>query len=104
MDTIMTFKFIMPNEMAIHVAKAARDRRLSLNLSQQSLSARSGVSYGVLKKFESTGEISLKSLLKLALALGCLEDFLELFKQTSPEKLPSLDDLINQKIRKRGRI
>ena len=99
----MAFTLMTPHEMTVHLSNAAKGRRLALNLSQQSLSDRSGVSYSVLKKFESSGKISLESLLKLAVALGCLEEFLELFKPKSPEKLTSLDDLINQKTRKRGR-
>lgn len=96
--------FTTPSEMAVHMAKAAQDKRLSLNLSQQSLSQRSGVSLGVLKKFERTGKISLESLLKLALILGCLNDFKELMKPLPPEQFPTLDDIINQKSRKRGRL
>lgn len=45
--------------------KGLRKRR---GFSQQQLSERSGVSYGSLKRFESTGQISLLSLTKLALA------------------------------------
>src|SRR6185295_158973 len=57
----------------------------------------SGVSFGVLKKFERTGKISLESLLKLALTLGCLGDFVHIFKQ-APEAPPrTLDDLLKQK-------
>lgn len=78
-------------------------KRLSLNLSQQTLSERSGVSYGVLKKFERTGQISLESLLKIALALGTLDEFNNLFKPVAPEMLTSIDELINDKTRKRGR-
>jgi len=67
------------------------------------LAERSGVSYGVLKKFERTRKISLESLLKLALTLGSLIAFKDLFKATPPEQLRSLDALINEKKRKRGR-
>ena len=94
---------ITPLEMAGHIAKQTQEKRLSLNLSQQTLAERSGVSYGVLKKFERTGKISLESLLKLALTLGSLEAFKALFKTTPPEQLRSLDAHINDKIRKRGR-
>ena len=48
-------------------------------LSQQQLSERSGVSYGSLKRFESTGQISLLSLTKLALALNCADELRSLF-------------------------
>jgi transcriptional regulator with XRE-family HTH domain len=78
MDIIVS-EFIMPREMAIYIAKQARAKRLSLDFSQQTLAARSGVSYGTLKKFERTGKISLESLLKLAHTLGCITPFGNIF-------------------------
>jgi transcriptional regulator with XRE-family HTH domain len=93
-----------PDEMAEYLAKQAQTKRLSLNLSQKTLAERSGVSYGVLKKFERTGHISLESLLKLALSLGSLEDFQSLFSLDGPAQALSLDELMNEKrLRKRGR-
>lgn len=94
---------ITSHEMAAYLAKQAQAKRLSLNLSQQTLSDRSGVSYSVLKKFERTGQISLTSLLKIALALGTLEEFTNLFKAIPPEQFTSLDELMQDKTRKRGR-
>ena len=46
---------------------------------QQELADRSTVSLGSLKRFETSGKISLESLLKLAHVLGRLEDFESLF-------------------------
>ena len=92
-----------PSEMAEHLARMTKAKRLSLNFSQQSLSDRSGVSYGVLKKFERTGRISLESLLKLALSLDALEEFYGLFKARKPEEAMSLDELMQDTTRKRGR-
>ena len=96
--------FIMktPYEVLMALAAKARAKRLSLDMSQQTLSARSGVSYGVLKKFELTGQISLKSLLKLALSLGSLNDFEQVFASEKPETL-SIDELMKDTSRKRGR-
>jgi len=94
---------ITPQEMLTAIAAKVRAKRLSLNLSQQTLSERSGVSYGVLKKFEQTGQISLKSLLKLALALGALSDFEPVFAPSKPEAAVSLDALMKDTSRKRGR-
>ncbi len=85
------------------LAKSAREKRLSLNLSQQSLSQTSGVSYSVIKKFELTGKISLESLLKIAAALSCLNNFSEVFKCDTPLSATTLDELMKQKTRKRGR-
>ena len=59
--------------------KAARKAK---KLTQKQLAERTGVSYGSIRRFEQTGEISLLSLVKIANALDCLEDFNELFKKT----------------------
>lgn len=92
-----------PFEMAKEMAKRAQERRLKLNLSQKTLSEKSGVSYGTLKKFEQTGQLSLQSLLKIALVLGEMDKFEHLFAKTE-DKLPeSLDELLDERRRKRGR-
>lgn len=54
-------------------------RRKESKMTQKQLAERSGVSYGSLRRFEQEGEISLVALLKIAQALGCLEDFEQLF-------------------------
>ena len=90
-------------EMAGEIAKKAQDKRLKLNLSQQTLSDKSGVSYGTLKKFEQKGQISLESLLKIALALGEMDAFERLFSKTDDALPASLDALLDDNQRKRGR-
>ncbi len=85
------------------IAKQARALRLELNLSQQTLSNKSGVSYGSLKKFEQTGHISLESLLKLAIILGAMDSFKALFAPTPTTSALSLDELMEIDKRKRGR-
>ncbi len=49
-------------------------------ISQLELSKRSGVSFGSIKRFETTGQISLESLLKLAYFFNRLEDFTPVFQ------------------------
>lgn len=92
-----------PSEVSAHIAKQARAKRLSLNLSQIGLSERSGVSYAVIKKFEQTGKISLDSLLKISFILDASEAFLSLFQVDPPMKVTSLEELVSPKMRKRGR-
>ena len=93
-----------PHEVAAYIAGQAQAKRLALNFSQRTLSERSGVSLGVLKKFEQTGKISLESLLKIALALNALPSFQDVFKPMAPEQFSTLDQLLAQdKKRKRGR-
>lgn len=100
---MISISIITPSEMQMMVARRARDLRLELNLSQQTLSEKSGVSYGSLKKFEQTGQISFESLLKLAVVLGCIDDFNALFALKSAQEALSLDDLLENGKRKRGR-
>lgn len=68
-----------PKELRQELAARAKERRLALNISQQELAERSGVSLGSIKRFESSGLISLSSLLEISLVFGCLDDFGSLF-------------------------
>ncbi len=64
-----------PHDVMQELREKFKARRVTLRYTQKELSARSGVSFGSLKRFESSGQISLESLLKLALVLECLGDF-----------------------------
>jgi transcriptional regulator with XRE-family HTH domain len=75
------------------IAARVRARRKEGGLSQTELAATSGVSLGSLKRFENKGEISLTSLLKLAIALGYESDFAALFERKNYQ---SLDEVINE--------
>lgn len=102
-DTMISINLQTPQEILKKIAEKSRAKRLALDLTQETLSAKSGVSYGVLKKFERTGQISLESVLKLAVALGSLKEFEALFSADKPEKALSLDALMQDTQRKRGR-
>ena len=58
--------------------KVIRKRR---SISQRKLADESGVSYGSIKRFESTGKISLLSLTKIAMALGVAHEIRSLFTE-----------------------
>ena len=67
-------------------------RRMSVGYTQMECATRSGVSLGSLKRFESSGQISLESLLKLAFVLECLEDFEKVCepKEVMPKSIEEL--------------
>ncbi len=95
-----------PSSMMALLKSKYKQQRLALNLTQRGLSARSGVSLGSIKRFESSGKISLESLLKISLVVGCLEDFNHL-ASIKEQSFISLDQIINakeQKPKKRGSI
>ena len=61
------------------LVERVKERRKEAKLSQKELAIRCGVSYGSIKRFETTGEINFVSLLKIANSLGALNDFNKLF-------------------------
>ena len=63
------------------LAKRLRNIRRRRAISQEKLSRMSGVSLGSLKRFEASGQVSLLSLTKLAMALGLADEVRELFSQ-----------------------
>jgi len=74
-QNIQNVQLKSPEDMMRALAQKAKALRLEANLTQSSLAVRSGVSLGSVKRFEKTGEISLKSLLNIAMTLRRLDDF-----------------------------
>ena len=64
-----------PSDTQRELAARVKARRLALNITQAELAERSGISLGSLRRFETTGEISLRAFLELALILGELKEF-----------------------------
>ena len=101
----MSISIETPQEVQHGLASRFKARRLALNLTQQGLAQRSGVSWGSLKRFERTGLIALDSLLRLALVLDCLTDFDLLCVGASVGEVKSLDEMLAEsKIRRKGSI
>lgn len=95
MDNILTIfngSLKTPETYLLEIAKRERGIRKKRKLSRAELSKKSNVSYGSLKRFEETGNISLTSLVKLAIALECTEEFETLFRAEKPE---SIEEIIN---------
>ncbi len=81
------------DEVLMALAKRVKKIRKRLNISQKLLSSMSGVSFGSIKRFELTGQISLESLTKIARALGCLDEIKNLFTEV---RYSSIDEVINE--------
>lgn len=79
-------------EINMEIADRIVRLRKRKKISQKELAVRSGVSLGSLKRFEQTGEISLKSLTMLAIALGVEGELDALFSEV-PFK--SIEEIIN---------
>lgn len=80
-----------PQEYSMQISNNLRTLRKNRKMSLRALSEKSGVSYASLRRFEETGEISLKSLIKVAIVTDCTRGLDELFTETA---IQSIDDLI----------
>ncbi|MDR3256411.1 MAG: helix-turn-helix transcriptional regulator [Endomicrobium sp.] len=85
------------------IANRLKQRRLELNLTQKALAKKSGVSFGSLKHFENKHEISLKSIVKLAIFLNETENLKQLFIHHNFETISDVINIQQLKPRKRGR-
>lgn len=91
-----------PSSVMLQIADSVKARRLELNLTQSALAKRSDMSLSSYRRFETSGDISLKSLVQIAFALDATDDFLELF---SKKQYTSIDDVVAStkvETRKRG--
>jgi transcriptional regulator with XRE-family HTH domain len=95
-----------PQDIQLEIAGRFKARRLALNLTQEGLAARSGVSWSSLKRFERTGLVALDSLLRMALVLDCLGDFDRVCRDDGRNlSARSLDEILAEpKARKKGRL
>lgn len=82
-----------PKEIMRLIASNIRKLRKQKKITQKELSDKSGVAYATIKKFESTGIISLESLLKLCDTLGRLHEFESILQFTSLEAKSKLFDI-----------
>lgn len=82
-----------PEEINKLVADRMKVLRKRLKISRQRLSEISGVSYGSIKRFEETGNISLLSLTKMAIALDAVDDIKKIFSDV-PYK--TIQEVINE--------
>ena len=105
-DNQMSIELKTPRDVQRELAARFKARRLSMNLTQEGLAARAGMSWSSLKRFEHTGLIALDSLLKLALVLDCLGDFDRVCVDDGRSLASkSLDEILSEpKPRRKGRI
>lgn len=85
-------QFQLPNEVLQSIAKRESRIRKQKKLSQRQLANMSRVSLGSIRRFEQTGKISLESLVKIAFALSCEQDFEFLFKHKIYKTLKDVID------------
>lgn len=81
------------SEINNEIAKKIIRLRKRKKITQKELAARSGVSLGSLKRFEQSGEISLQSLTKIAIALDVEGELENLFDNVP---FASIEEVMNE--------
>ena len=77
------------NDIAQKIVRLRKRKKIT----QKQLAARSGVSLGSLKRFEQSGELSLQSLTKIAIALDVENELEDLFNNVP---FASIEEVINE--------
>ncbi len=90
----MAFVWETPEEINQKLAQRLKQLRKRRGISQLQLSEKSNVSYGSIKRFETTGQISLISLTKLCVALECADEIRQLFTNV---EYASIEEVIRER-------
>ena len=97
---MISIEYKTPADILLDLGARAKSARLSENMSRKTLAEKAGVSGASLKRFETTGQISLSSLVPLLTALDRLSDLNELLAEKTPNSLRELKDTKRQRGRK----
>ena len=76
-----------PYEMAVAVAERFRELRKAKKITIKEVTARSGVPYSTIRRFESKGEISFLAFVKITSAIGADDAITGLFAERVPESI-----------------
>jgi len=93
-----------PAQVARTLASRTRELRLARGWKQATLAERSGVSLASLRRFESTGKVSLRNLLQLAFVLNRLDDFDAILRKPPANSVAELEASLERPRRQRGRL
>ena len=88
-------EFVTYYEKQLEIAKRFVAIRKGRKISQQRLSLLSNVPYASIRRFEKNGDVSLASLVKLALALQLYDDVDNLFNHK--QEYQTIEDVINDR-------
>jgi len=90
-----TFSLITANDVQQQLAQAVRKKRKQLKLSRDALAKKSTVPASTIKKFETTGKISLRQFILLWQCVDSLENLLTISKE-EPYQPSSIDEVLQQ--------
>lgn len=99
---MLTLNILTSDETCAMLGDRVRQMRLQLNLTQSEVAARAGISFGSVRKLESSGLTTLATFIKCAHALGVREDFHALLTP-KPSSIAEWERLTRIQTRQRAR-
>lgn len=99
-DNILSLIDLSPQAILEGIAARVKARRLELRYTQKKLAARAGIPLPTYRRFERSGEIALRGLVMLGIALEATAEFEALF---SAKSYASIDDVLKSTGKKRQR-
>lgn len=101
-DHSVSLSLRQPDDLAVHLGGRVRDLRLGQDLTLATLARMAGVSAVTVRRFETTGRATVETLMRIAAALGRLEDFGDVL---APPPADSIDEVERRQRprRRRGR-
>ena len=101
-DNILALLNKTPESILVSIAGRVKLRRLDKNWTQKLLASKAGIPLATYRRFELKGEISLRGLSMVAIALGLESDFESLFSTKSYQSMDELLESNKTRERKRG--
>jgi transcriptional regulator with XRE-family HTH domain len=99
-DHILSIIERSPDAIIKGIARRVKERRLEMALTQQGLAKRAGIPLPTYRRFERTGEISIRALVMLGVVMGMTEEFTALF---TTQTYSSIDELLKSQSKKHQR-
>ena len=84
MDKMISLEDLLPVEAKKLLAKQAKETRLARGWKRETLSQHTGIPVPTIKRYETTGDISLRQFLKLVFILGDLDKLKGVFNPEEP--------------------
>ena len=78
---VLDFKFATPDELTKTLGQRLKALRLSVGLQQAEVAQRAGLSLGTVKTLERSGQCTMQSMVRVAQALGCIDDLQNVFER-----------------------
>jgi transcriptional regulator with XRE-family HTH domain len=77
----MLSQLLTPNEIKLNIAQMIKSYRIARELTQKELAKKSGINYNTYVRFEQSGDIQIKNLIKIMIVLEITDKLIPLMEK-----------------------